>query len=644
MRVYWAIAPISCALLLSGCSVAPVLTSTSTPAGSVHHVTLKGMVHGGQNPINGAHVHLLTLNPTGYGGPGIPGMSSNMSSSLLTTGAGQDSIGYYVSTASDGSFTITGDYDCPADEKLPAYYYSTGGDSGSGANAAATLIATAPACDSTGYTVINEVSTVATGYAFAGFITDPLHVGSSGSTLALQALNNGGDSLNNLYNGTTGVAYATTPDGNGAVPQAKINTLANILAACINTDGTIAATPSPTPCYTLFENAPSTGAGASVPTDTATAAINIIHNPGANVANLFALQVAGAPFQPSRSTATVDFTIPIVYTATPALNSPGGLAIDGTGNVWVANSAGNSLTEFGDNGGYLRTVTTGSLNAPWGIAIDGSGNLWVSDSGANTISEFSSSGVNNGSSPFSGGGLTNPEGLAVDAQSHLWIANPSTNELSEFSITNGSPVSSTGITTGGLDSPSAVAIDDDGFIWVVNSGGSGSVSLFNVLGSPYTGPPASPFSGGGLDNPAGFAIDSNNVAWIANKGAADISSFSNAGASNSSGYSGGGLDGANSIAIDGDNNEWVVNKTGNSISEFTAGGTAISPATTGYTSTASSVLNAPVSIAVDIDGNVWVTNSGNNTITEFVGAGTPVVTPIVGNLISPYGDSAINRP
>ena len=135
-------------------------------------------------------------------------------------------------------------------------------------------------------------------------------------------------------------------------------------------------------------------------------------------------------------------------------------------------------------------------------------------------------------------------------------------------------------------------------------------------------------------------------AWVANRGAAVISSFSNGGANSTTGYSGGGLDGANSIAVDSADYKWVVNKTGNSISEFGAGGTAISPATTGYTSETSSVLNAPISIAVDIDGNVWVTNSGSDTVTEFVGLGSPTVTPIAANIITGhgYGDSAVNRP
>ena len=99
------------------------------------------------------------------------------------------------------------------------------------------------------YVVVNEVSTVAAAYAMAGFATDALHVGSSGTALAQMGIANAFANAANLETIGTGVALATTPAGNGTVPQAEINTLANILAACVNSNGTGSA------CSTLFANA-----------------------------------------------------------------------------------------------------------------------------------------------------------------------------------------------------------------------------------------------------------------------------------------------------------------------------------------------------------------------------------------------------
>ena len=58
---------------------------------------------------------------------------------LLTSGAGQDGLGYYVTTDSNGDFTITGDYTCPT-AYSETYVYAVGGNPGSGANSAATLL------------------------------------------------------------------------------------------------------------------------------------------------------------------------------------------------------------------------------------------------------------------------------------------------------------------------------------------------------------------------------------------------------------------------------------------------------------------------------------------------------------------------
>src|ERR1019366_8272488 len=119
----------------------------------------------------------------------------------------------------------------------------------------------------TPFVAVNEVSTVAAAYAMAGFATDATHVGSSGTTLAQTGIANAFANAGNLETLGTGMALATTPAGNGTVPQAAINTLGNILAACVNSTGTGAA------CTTLFANAESGGTTGTMATDTATAAI-----------------------------------------------------------------------------------------------------------------------------------------------------------------------------------------------------------------------------------------------------------------------------------------------------------------------------------------------------------------------------------
>ena len=101
MRFFCAIALISCALVFSGCTVAPVMTlnPNESSAGRGAH----GRVHGGQNPISGAQVYLYAANTTGYAGPGIAASSSNASVSLLKSSVltqvpagGKDSSNNYM--------------------------------------------------------------------------------------------------------------------------------------------------------------------------------------------------------------------------------------------------------------------------------------------------------------------------------------------------------------------------------------------------------------------------------------------------------------------------------------------------------------------------------------------------------------------
>jgi hypothetical protein len=660
MRLPFVILPFSCALVLSGCAGMPAITTSTTD--SIPGTVLHGSVHGGQNPIAGAQVYLYAINTTGYGGPGIAASSTNASVSLLHSGTGttQDGSGhYYVTTDQYGNFTITGDYSCPSNYPH-TYFYASSGDPGlgSGVNTAITLLAPAQACNTSASTDINEVSTIATAYAYAGYASDPLHISSSNTSLAATGLTNAANTLANLEIANTGTALATTAGGNGTVPQTEINTLANILASCVNSTG-----PTSTQCSTLFSNATNNGVDAP---DTATAALNIAHNPGPSstvVGNLFGLQTANSPFQTALASAPNDFTIAISYTG-GGMNSPVPLVVDAAGNVWVGNTASgaNSVSEFSPLGAVISgsPFSGGGIDDPYSLAIDKSGNVWTANVTPNSLSEITSAGVPvSTSAGYTGGGLNAPYDIALDSLGHVWVVNNLGSSLSEFTSTGSTPgtpiTSSTGDTGGGISNdPVALAIDASGNIWISDSITLGALSEFYATGtsSGTAESGTNGDTGGGLDDPWGLAVDGSGNVWLADSGtgANRISLFGAGGTAISSptGYTGGGLNIPEGIAIDGAGNVWVANRAttatsapypDSDISEFNSSGTAISPST-GY----QAGLNLNLRIAIDGSGNVWVTNASLNSITEFVGAATPVVTPIVANLLTPYGSRAVNRP
>ena len=62
---------------------------------------------------------------------------------------------------------------------------------------------------------------------------------------------------------------------------------------------------------------------------------------------------------------------------------PRGVAVDGSGNVYVADQANNAVKEMPPGCASSSCVTTlgGGFSQPYGVAVDGSGNVYVADSG-----------------------------------------------------------------------------------------------------------------------------------------------------------------------------------------------------------------------------------------------------------------------
>jgi streptogramin lyase len=584
--------------------------------------------------VQQAQVYLLQVNTSGYG-------SANLSKSLLKLTADTHSGGIngddYVLTNSTGGFNIgSGDYTCTSGTQV--YLYSVGGTSGFGTNSAAGLMSVLGQCGSnnsfTGLpsTIeMNEITTVAAAYALAGFATDAIHISGSNTTAAATAMQIAAATAASIGNLGNGRAVSTTAGGNGTVPESEINTLADILASCINSSG-----PTSGGCSTLFSNAKSSGSTGTAPTDTATAAINIAHNPSANVSNLFALATATSPFQSILTSAPNDWTISISYTAT-SLNGPSMVAIDASGNVWVTNSDNKTINEFSPFGAVKFTSPTGSggLNQPFGIAVDASGNIWVSNvggTGNGSISEFSSTGTaKSPSGGYTGGGLFNPWGLAIDGSGHVWVANLGGSSFSEFSSTGSAMSGSSGFTGGGLNDPLGIAVDHNGNIWAVNTGNGTATSMSEYTpGTGFQSPDPAGFSGGGLKGPVAIGIDKSGNVWGGNEFNNALTGYnSGSGFLSTTGFTGGGLNRSDGLAVDGASHIWIANFNGNSISEFSSSGSALS-GSNGFQGN----LSGPQGVAVDGAGNVWVVSDGGDTLNQFVGAATPVVFPLVQGVIN----------
>lgn len=623
------------ALALTGCTLST--TAAPTPEAGL---AITGIVHGGQNPIVGAHVYLLaanagvfTPNASGYGNASLSLLKSTGTNTVLDTSGGPTNGFYYVTTDSNGNFAITGDYTCVGGQQV--YMYSLGGDPGlgSGTNSAAGLMAALGTCPgsvganhifSSGlYVVINEVSTVAAAYAFAGFATDALHVSSSGTAAAKLGIANAFLNAAELETLSTGVAnlsspagVGTTANGGGAMPQAEVNTLGNILAACVNSAG-----PGSSSCSTLFTHAESGGTTGTPPTDTATAAINIAHNPVAAVSALWGLSSAYAQFNPTLTSQPNDFTVSILYNNS-LVNGGGPVVIDAAGDIWIV-SFGTVIELNGQ--GYDFTGGNGYSGVGGVIAgaIDVNGNAWgITTSG---LGELNSSGTLIGSYT-TGLGLSSPTSIAMDASTNAWIGDGATASVVKVSSTG--TLSGT-FTGSGLSAPGPVAIDPSGNAWIADLS-SGAIVELSPTGSPLSG--TTGYTGVGLNTPTGIAIDHNRNVWVSNSGGTygSVTEISKTGTllSGTGGFTNSHLYNPSAIAIDGAGNAWVAGT--NSTSEISPAGTFLS-GSTGFAA-ADGIASG---IAVDASGDVWLNYDPYNFLygytyymQEMVGAATPVVTPL----------------
>jgi hypothetical protein len=93
------------------------------------------------------------------------------------------------------------------------------------------------------------------------------------------------------------------------------------------------------------------------------------------------------------------------------LDHPTGLAFDGSGNLYVANYLGNTVSEFDSSGTLITGSFAPGLDHPTGLACDSSNNLFVVNYDTSMVSEFNSSGnlIRTISSP----GLNSPLFIAI---------------------------------------------------------------------------------------------------------------------------------------------------------------------------------------------------------------------------------------
>ena len=336
----------------------------------------------------------------------------------------------------------------------------------------------------------------------------------------------------------------------------------------------------------------------------------------------------------------------VMVTVAPA---NGGTAVQPNGVVSTV--AGSGAAGAADNSNALNA----SFSLPRGLAVDGSGNTYVADQYNNTIRKITAGGV---VSTLAGSGtrghadgigaeasFSDPTSVALDAVGNLYVADYSNNAIRRITpdgiVTTlaGSPTASFADGTGTAASfrgPFAVTIDNDAAVLVADSGNNrirrvtqaGVVTT--VAGTGLSGLTNGPASQAGFNFPAGIAVDSNRTVYVSDNGHHVIRKITTGGVVSTLAGSGSlgqsdGLAAAASfyypagLAVDGVGNVIVADSVNNLVRMVTPDGWVSTLAGTGSRSFAdgpavNAAFNQLAGVAVTAAGEVIVADSANNRI------------------------------
>ena len=376
-------------------------------------------------------------------------------------------------------------------------------------------------------------------------------------------------------------------------------------------------------------------------------------------------------------------------------NGPADLAVDRHGNLFIVDSlncrlrqisstgtintvAGSGIQRFAGDGG---PAVAASLDVPIGVAVDGAGNLYIADTNSRRVRRVGTDGTiqtlaGNGG-PFSGDGgpasgavLNYPFGVALDGKGNLLVADTYNNRIRKVApdgtISTVAGNGAAGFSGDGaaavnaaLNTPSGVAVDSAGNLYLadtyndrirrVSPGGviTTIAGSGNVPGQAGDGGPA---TAAVLNGPRGVAVQGNSV-FIADSrnnlirkiGADGV--ITTVAGTGTAGYAGDGgasnqaqLNQPSAIALDGAGNLYIADTLNNRVRKVTPAGMITTIAGNGVAAfsgdggpATQAAFLRPTGLTVDPAGNLYVVDAYNcrvrivsaadGTVNTFAGSG-----------------------
>ena len=255
-------------------------------------------------------------------------------------------------------------------------------------------------------------------------------------------------------------------------------------------------------------------------------------------------------------------------------DSLGGIAVDGSGNIYVTDTLNYRVQKFDSSGNFLAKWGTmgkgdGQFRDPHGIAVDSAGNVYVTDSGNKRVQKFDSSGnflakwqissiFYEGLNPFPG------SVVAVDSAGNVYV-NDYFNQLQKLDG-NGNLLAkwgTKGSAAGFFNNPLGVALDSSTNIYVADSGNK-RVQKFDSSGNFLAAWGSYGSGAGQFTDPSDVTVNRSGDVYVSDSGNHCIQKFDSSGNLLAKWGSWGGGNGQfrypNSVTVDRSGNVYVADQ------------------------------------------------------------------------------------
>lgn len=467
------------------------------------------------------------------------------------------------------------------------------------------------AADMPAQVVVNELTTVATGTAFAQFVRgDEVRGNPVGMVNAVRMAGN----LAQPVTGEAGIVVARTPNGSETSTYATFNSIANAVAACVASERA---------CADLF--GATRARGGATPANVLQAVANLVKYPSypgyPNDAQdpIFQLARTTPVYQPALAARPTSWLLFLKITggfysaqdSSNLMNGPGNFAIDEQGYIYIdtnymprpsgeyacASNRAVKLTPWGANAPNSPFLDGGLSGQGFGIVFDPAGLLWIGNFGfqdppcdvlpqaatKNSVSLFTKEGValSPAKTGFTQGNVSWPQGIVSNREGDIWIANCGNDSVTVYPKGDPAravnlPVGPTPVTGDPQAKPFGAAVDLQGNVWVTGNR-SNAMYVFSPSGTLLETLPGTYQGRTVITKPIGNAVDSKGNVWVANSDWLDspcptrnvlgsaknpsVTMYRTADRTPQPGspFNGGGITLPWGVTVDGDDTVWVLN-------------------------------------------------------------------------------------